>query len=120
MMKYFSVAGLAAILATASAAADLGAGALTAFPATQVCAGTNIPDNFVVIDFESSATRCGGYRDNIWVLQDLSGLGVGSQVKMCASQPHPGNWSVINTETRFSLCESGGYRDNIAVIQRLR
>jgi hypothetical protein len=58
----------------------------------------------------------------IWIIQDLTNFGVGSQVKMGASQRHhlPANWSIIDYDSKVVQCETGGYRNNIAVIKRLR
>src|SRR6267154_836050 len=85
---------------------------------TRVCAG-QARDGWVIIDTQTgSLAGCPSGENNIWVVEQVGNLPVGTTVLVCAGQAPPAGWQIIGGATEYARCEGFGSGQNVRTIER--
>lgn len=81
-----------------------------------VCPGGQIPQGWIKVDVVSSPAGCGG---DAWVIETYTNKAPGSAMVVCADQPTPPGFQILNLTTNSGQCAGGTFGgDNVKVILR--
>jgi hypothetical protein len=84
----------------------------------RVCAG-QIQPGWVILDVLTDYTACGGGSDNIWIIKNLNGMPLGSQVTCCGRSIVPAGWVVVGTSTDFTRCGRNAGSNNLRILKNV-
>jgi hypothetical protein len=82
-----------------------------------VCA-YQVPSGWVILDMITYSGQCGGGLHNVWQIEDLNGMAVGSQVTCCSDSTNPPGWVKTGNTTSYGRC-GGNATNNMKTIQKI-
>ena len=85
-----------------------------------VCSDRAVPDGWVLMDIDTSFTRCNGDWDDLKAIKNTLGLPVGTELSVCKDSPVPEDWVEVGTTTDFTRCGSHQPFDNLRKIKRVQ
>jgi hypothetical protein len=124
-----SAALLVAALAFADVAGAQAAPAVKRSPPRQrqiICKGAQIPAGWILVDDLRETTMCGGSNAavvnsyNVWAIEKFEGAPVGTTLFVCANNPIPVGWTMVDVYRDKSVCghPEDLYAVNVKVIRR--
>jgi hypothetical protein len=82
-----------------------------------VCA-YQVPPGWVILDMITNYGQCGGGQHNLWQIENLNGMSVGSQVTCCTDSSNPAGWVTTSNSTNYGKC-GGNATNNMKTIRKL-